>query len=121
MRPLIPNWYYYGPRKLNIIRTQIRNGCSSLAQDLHRNHVGPSPLCSNCQMNRVENSHHYFLECPKYAAIRPALIAGFDDVIIPCNINTIVFGSVDHDILSNTRSLDATYTFIEQSNRFLLI
>ena len=42
----VPKLYYYGPRKLNVILTQIRCTASFLNHDLHKVHILSSPACS---------------------------------------------------------------------------
>ena len=60
----VPKIFFCGPRKLNIILTQLRNSASFLNFDLFR--VGivsdPSFRCGAA----LENLKHFFLDCPIY-------------------------------------------------------
>ena len=42
----VPKLYYYGPRKLNVILTQLRCTASFLNNDLYNVHILSSPACS---------------------------------------------------------------------------
>ena len=68
----VPKHYFYGPRKLNIILTQLKSSASFLNYDLFR--VGivsdPSCLCGAAH----ENLKHFFLNCPIYLQARTTLI-----------------------------------------------
>ena len=68
----VPKHYFYGPRKLNIMLTQLRSSASFLNYDLFR--VGivsdPSCLCGAAH----ENLKHFFLNCPIYLQARTTLI-----------------------------------------------
>lgn len=56
-----PRYYSTGTRLGQIYHTRPRLGCCSLHQDLYRKHIVPSPLCT---CGQIENTIHYFLECP---------------------------------------------------------
>jgi hypothetical protein len=55
----IPRHYSYGPRKLNIILTQLRCNASFLNYDLCKVNILSNASC-NCGAP-CENSHHFFL------------------------------------------------------------
>jgi hypothetical protein len=57
-----------GPRKLNIILTQLRNSYSFLNYDRSKVDIVNDASCS-CGAPR-ENVYHYFFTCPNYAEIR---------------------------------------------------
>ena len=59
----IPRHYYYGPRKLNIILTQLRCNASFLNYDLCKVNILSNASC-NCGAP-CENSHHFFFDCDK--------------------------------------------------------
>ncbi len=61
-RKKIPSHYYFGPRKLNIILTQLRCSASFLNYDLFRVNIIQSATCQ-CGY-ACENASHYFLQCP---------------------------------------------------------
>ena len=62
--PKIPTSLSKGNRYLSVIHCRIRNGCSNLNNDLFRNHLNVSPLCS-CG-NGNETADHFFFECPLF-------------------------------------------------------
>jgi hypothetical protein len=64
----IPKHLYYGPRKLNIILTQLRNSYSFLNYDLSKVNIVNDAACS-CGASQ-EDAFHYFFTCPNYAEIR---------------------------------------------------
>ena len=68
----VPSYYAYGPRKLNMILTQIRCCGSFLNSDLFRVKIVSSPSCNRCGA-RLENAYHYFFECRAYAISREIL------------------------------------------------
>jgi hypothetical protein len=60
----ISKHFYYGPRKLNIILTQLRNSYSFLNYDLSKVNIVNDDACS-CGAPR-EDAYHYFFTCPNY-------------------------------------------------------
>jgi hypothetical protein len=56
--------YSYGPRKLNIILTQLRCNASFSNYDLCQIKILSNASC-NCGA-ACENSHHFFFDCDKY-------------------------------------------------------
>ena len=69
----VPKHFAYGPRKLNIVLTQIRCQASFLNHDLFRVNIVASPSCNKCGSD-IENAYHYFFECAYYAQIRVTLL-----------------------------------------------
>ena len=116
--PLIPKWYSYGERRTNIVLARIRNNCSGLAKDLVTNHIQLNPTCANCDTNRAENACHYFIECPRYAHARQELSSTFQNLYVPCTVETILHGSLDHNLQTNKLLLDAVYQFTIQTKMF---
>ena len=62
----------YGPRKLNIILTQLRSSASFLNYDLFRVGIVSDPSC-RCGA-AFENLKHFLLDCPIYLQARTTLI-----------------------------------------------
>ena len=58
----VPKYFYTGSRKLQILHTRLRTGCSSLNYDLFVKSISDIPLCS-CIGGDVENAEHFFLSC----------------------------------------------------------
>ena len=67
----IPRHYSYGPRKVNIILTQLRYNASFLNYDLCKVKILSNASC-NCGAP-CENSHHFFFDCDKYTDNRVIL------------------------------------------------
>ena len=69
----VPKHYEIGPRKLNIILTQLRYFASFLKYDLFQVNI---PVVSNpscrCGVNR-EDSYHFFFDCSHYSNMRHTL------------------------------------------------
>ncbi len=107
--------FYYGPRRENIILTRMRIGCSALNAHLYYNlHVIDSACCPCGFPN--ENPRHYFLECPIYTANRNTLML----VLEPnTQAQDILHGVVHESPEINNARLDAIYTFIRDSRRFI--
>ena len=61
----VPKYFFTGSRKLQILHTRLRTGCSSLNHDLFVKSISDTPLCS-CRSGDVENAEHFFLPCNFY-------------------------------------------------------
>ena len=48
----------------SVVHARLRNNCSSLNNDLFRNHVCDNPLCDLCGV--IEDAIHYFFHGIKY-------------------------------------------------------
>ena len=68
----VPKHYFYGPRKLNIILTQLRRTASFLNYDLFQVGILSDPSC-RCGV-ALENLKLFFLDCPIYLQARTTLI-----------------------------------------------
>jgi hypothetical protein len=79
----IPRHYSYGPRKLNIILTQLCCNASFLNYDLCKVKILSNASC-NCGVP-CENSHHFFFDCDKYTDNREIIFNSLN--WIPSNIN----------------------------------
>ena len=53
-----------GKRYTTVTHALLRNNCSSLNNNLFRNHVCDNPLCDLCGV--IEDATHYFFHCIKY-------------------------------------------------------
>jgi hypothetical protein len=87
----VPKLYYYGPRKLNVILTQIRCTASFLNHDLHKVHILSSPACS-CGAPQ-EDANHFFFVCTKYSLIRNELFLSISDLSQSINTSLLTSGS----------------------------
>ena len=87
-----------GKRYSSVIHAQLRNDCSSLNNDLFRNHVRDNPLCEWCGV--MEDATHFVFHCIKYIGERQA----FNDTVRefqPLTINLFLFGSENWNIETN--------------------
>jgi hypothetical protein len=76
----VPKHYFYGPRKLNIILTQLRRTASFLNYDLFQVGILSDPYC-RCGA-ALENLKHFFLDCPIYLQARTTLIYNINMVTV---------------------------------------
>ena len=77
-----------GNRYSSVIHERLRNNCSSLNNDLFRNHVRDNPLCVWCGV--MEDAIHFLFHCIKYIGERQV----FNDTVRefqPLTINLILF------------------------------
>ena len=58
---IVPNYYYFGQRKSQVIHTCLRLNCNSLGSDLLNNHISENANCLFC--NVPETVEHYLLHC----------------------------------------------------------
>jgi hypothetical protein len=95
----VPKLYYYGPRKLNVILTQLRCTASFLNHDLCNVHILSSPACS-CGAPQ-EDANHFFFVCTKYSEIRNDLFLSISDLSQLINTSLLTSGSeaLSHIIL----------------------
>ena len=107
--------YYVGQRKFNIILAQLRMNCSNLNAHLYSLHVIDSPACG-CS-HRVEDTAHFFLDCPLYYAQRLSL-RNTVTRSSQFRLETILYGDDDLDYESNVAIILAVHEFIKDSERF---
>ena len=118
----VPTYYAYGPRKLNIILTQIRCCASFLNNDLFKVHLVTSPSCNNCGA-AVENAYHFFFECTAYIDNRTALFQNLSWLPETCRVDVILL-TRGHNGLSteeNELIFKHVFEYIKKSKRFLLV
>jgi hypothetical protein len=87
----VPTLYYYGPRKLNVILTQLRCTASFLNHDLYKVHILFSPACS-CSVPQ-EDANHFFFVCTNYSEIRNDLFLSISDLSQLINTSLLTSGS----------------------------
>ena len=107
--------YYVGQRKFNIILAQLRMNCSNLNAHLYSLHVIDSPACG-CS-HRVEDTAHFFLDCPLYYAQRLSL-RNTVTRSSQFRLETLLYGDDDLDYESNVAIILAVHEFIKDSERF---
>jgi hypothetical protein len=117
----IPKYYSYGPRKLNIVLTQLRCSATFLNYDLFKVNIISNPSCS-CGAIR-EDSYHYFFECPLYNGIRNYLLNFLDWLPNDCHLdlNLLIFGNSTLTNEQNELVLKKVFDYIRKSERFLIV
>ena len=67
-KTIVPNYFYFGQRKLQVIHTRLRLNCSSLGSDLLKNHISENADC--LFYNVPQTAEHYLLHCNAFGYIR---------------------------------------------------
>ena len=116
-RQIVPNYYYLGSRKLQVLHTRLRTECSSLNAQLYAKNIVHSPLCI-CGSN--ETCTHYFFVCRMFSTQRESLLSVLRDLSIHVPINTklLLFGSCNLTDDQNATIFKAVYKYIEGTKRF---
>ena len=65
---VVPKYFGVGDRKFSVFQARLRNNCSDLKSDLHKNYISESNLC-HCGYY-VEDAEHYFFHCLSYIPIK---------------------------------------------------
>ena len=110
---LIPNYYFFGNRKSQIMHVRLRLHCSSLGSDLYRNHLADSDICIGC--NTPETVKHYLLHCNKYSNIRAQSISTID---VAVNIDILLKGCPMYDDITNGNIFRVVQEYIRLTKRF---
>ena len=113
-----PSYYNTGQRKLNIIHTRLRHRSSTLKADLFRVDLESDQQCS-CGWP-IEDSIHFFLECPLYQRQRSMYIDTLDVTGADDKITSIFFGSKNICEMSNKNNFTKIHSYIQQSGRFIV-
>ena len=117
----VPKHYFYGPRKLNIILTQLRSSASFLNYDLFRIGIVSDPSC-RCGA-AFEDLKHFFLDCPIYLQGKTKLIDNIN-MVTTCYILDIKFltcGNVNLTYEQNCVIFKCVFDHIECSKNFLIV
>ena len=117
---VVPKYFTFGPRKLNILLTQFRCSATFLNYDLYKVNIVLNPSC-RCGAQR-EDSFHFFFECPLYSDLRKSLFDGLVWLPECLNIDTELL-TAGNSLLTNEQNEDVfklTFEFIKKSKRFLV-
>ena len=116
----IETFYLYGPRKLNIILTQLRCSASSLNNDLFRANIINDPSC-HCGSD-IEDVYHYFFVCPKYTLCRKNLFDNLNWLSENFVLDTklLICGHLELSNEQNIQIFKHVQNYIKRSNRFLM-
>lgn len=115
-----PSYYLYGPRKLNIILTQLRCSASFLNADLFKVNIISNPQCRCGAVS--EDVYHYFMKCPIYTDIRAILLQNLSELnlLIEINVNILINGDDSLTNETNIAIFDEVLNYIKKSKRFLV-
>ena len=112
--PKVPQHFYSGCRKNQILLTRLRTNCSSLNFDLFVKNIVDSPLC---RCGSIENAQHFFFHCTFYQAQRNELINAVSPYQFPL-LNLFLYGDLTLSQEINRTIFDHVYKFITDSKRF---
>ena len=112
----VHKYFYTGNRRMQILHTRLRTGCSSLKYDLYSKNIIDSPLC-DCRCGAIENTEHFFFKCHLYRDHRLVL---HNSRMQHCNVslNVIIRGNESLSDEINIRIFESVHKYIENSNRF---
>ena len=109
----VPQYFYTGSRKAQILHTRLRTNYSSLNLDLFMKNITDSPLCS---CGSVEDTQHFFFHCHKYQAQHNELLNSISlyhtpslhlllqrELILAVETNKIIFEKVQKFIIEMKR------------------
>lgn len=115
-RQTVPKFYYSGNRRMQVLHTRLRTGCSSLNYDLFLKNITDNPLC-RCNSAEMENVHHFFFKCRLYLEQRNLL---FQTVHQFCDVSlkVLLYGDQSLNFETNCIIFEAVHRYIERSKRF---
>ena len=108
----VPNYFYLGERKAQILHARLRLNCSSLNADLFNNHVSDNDMCS-CGAHKT--AEHYLLYCNNHLTVRGETI---HKINVAYKVEILLKGcplSSDDD---NGEFFSKVHKFIIESKRF---
>jgi hypothetical protein len=108
----------YGPRKLNVILTQLQCSASFVNNDLFKSNIVSSPNCA-CGVPR-EDAFHFFFECSKYTDIRRDLLICVNWFRMKIDLALLTRGNQNLTYEDNCLIFKEAYKFIRRSKRFLI-
>ena len=109
-------FFLCGCRKLNVLHTKIRHGCSQLNSDLARINLKPNSSCI-CGHPR-EDASHYLIFCPIYDDIRESMRAAVIRTGASFDIGTLLYGNRDLSYDNNKTIFLSVHKYIKNSGRF---
>ena len=114
-RFVVPKYFNHGKRKIQVLHTRLRTGCSSVNNDLYLKQLIESPSCAFGAT--VENTYHFLFSCDRYILQRNEMSQALSD--IP-HINTRVLLRRDETLSLDTNILifSAVQKYIESTKRF---
>jgi hypothetical protein len=116
---IVPKHFMYGPRKLNVILTQLRCSAFFLNNDLFKSNIVSSPNCA-CGVPQ-EDAFHFFFECSKYTDIRRDLLICVNRFRMKIDLALLTRGNQNLTYEDNCLIFREAYKFIRGSKRFLIV
>lgn len=118
IKPCVNMLYYGINRRLSVIHAQLRMNCSNLNSHLFNLHVVDNPFCY-CSVNLIEDSYHFFFDCPLYHTNRLKL---FESIIniqpIIVSIDVLLYGSNELSFEKNVKLFECIESYISDTDRF---
>ena len=108
---VVPNYFYAGNRKAQVLHVRIRTKCSSLNNDLYQKGINESPLCV---CGYVENADYFLMKCHNYQGQRVRAVSQHTSV----TLQTLLFGSDSLPMNINIEIFEAVQTYIINTKRF---
>ena len=119
----IPKYYYWGTRKLSILHTKLRLGCSDLMSDKYMIGIANSDLCT---CGEVEDANHFLLECGSNLVSKVKMLDNITALLEANDLNEndidirlLLYGSENLSYESNSQIFSYVQTFIGESKRFV--
>lgn len=106
----VPQYFYFGKRRYQILHTRLRTNCTSLSDALFIKNIVPSPLCTCGQREKVAH-------CQMYNAVRAIMINTINQYC-RVSLSTILFGNASLSDVMNENIFLAVLNYIEKSKRF---
>ena len=111
----VPKYFGVGDRKFSVFQARLRNNCSDLKPDLHKNYISESNLC-HCGYY-VEDAEHYFFHCLSYTNQRLILFRKLRKYH-PLNLNLLLLGTDNLSLNDNIEIVYSVEEFIKNPGRF---
>ena len=110
----VPQYYYYGSRKAQMLHTRLRTGCSALNFDLFIKNISDSPMCV---CGSIENVQHFFFHCNLFHRQRVLLLNAVSNLCSP-TVNVLLHGDQSLTNETNANIFQHVHDFIISSKRF---
>ena len=110
----VPQYYYYGNRKAQMLHTRLRTGCSALNFDLFIKNISDSPMCV---CGSIENVQHFFFHCNLFHMQRVLLLNAVSNLCTP-TVNVLLQGDQSLTNETNANIFQHVHDFIISSKRF---
>ena len=112
-RTPVPKHFYTGSRQFQILHTRLRTNCSSLNIDLFLKNITDAPLC---RCGSIENTQHFFLQCPFYLVQRAELLDSLSR--FETSLNLLLYGNASLSFNTNVMIFDRVQIYIRDTKRF---